>query len=320
MSFTYTILITGGTSGFGFYCALDIARQYPEYKVVLASRTDPKSSATLINETLSQKNAAYLPLDLSSLENVRSFASGWAAKGFPPIRALVLNAGLQFPDGVGMTGDGIERTFAINHVGHALLFHLLAPHLADKARVVLTSSGTHDSGLKTGLPAAVYNNAEELAHPNPETSHKDGRQRYATSKLANILWSYALHRRLVKNSTTNITVAAFDPGLVPGTGLAREANKFLQLIWIYLMPRILPVLRYLIDPNIHSPQDSGSNLAFLAVGADAEGISGVYYEGRKQIKSSEDSYNVKKQEDLWNWTVKNTAANAEEISKFEMLV
>jgi NAD(P)-dependent dehydrogenase (short-subunit alcohol dehydrogenase family) len=319
MSFTHTILVTGGTSGLGFHCALDIAKQHPEYKIIIASRTDPKFSASLINNTLGQKNVEYLPLNLSSLANVRSFAKEWDSKNYPPIQALVLNAGVQFPDGIGFTEDGLEKTFAINHVGHALLFHLLYPHLANKARVVITSSGTHDPAQKSGLPDAIYNSAEELAHPTAESEKYTGRQRYATSKLTNVLWAYALHRRFTKNTTKNLTVTAFDPGLMPGTGLAREAGPFLLFLWNQVMPRIIPLLRLLLTPNTHTPQESGASLARAAVGVDVKGISGVYYEGRKEIKSSEDSYNVGKQEDLWEWTVKNTAANAEEISKFEMV-
>lgn len=182
-----SVLITGGTAGMGYHCAINIARQHPDYQIVLASRTNRHDAAAAINRLLGQANVSYLRLDLSSLAAVRSFVAEWEAKKYPPIQALLLNAGLQFPDGVGYTVDGFERTFAINHVGHALLFSLLKPHFADTARIVVTSSGTHDPAQKTGLPDAKYTTAEELSHPTPDSARNPGRQRYLTSKLVNVL-------------------------------------------------------------------------------------------------------------------------------------
>lgn len=319
MSYTHTALITGGTANLGYHCALNIARQHPEYLVVICSRSDPKSAAASINETIHQKNVIFLPIDLSSLANVRAFADTWRTKQFPAIIALVLNAGLQFPGEVKMTGDGIESTFGVNHVGHALLFHLLFPHLADKARIAITSSGTHDPAQKSGLPDAKYDTAEQLAHPTPESAKNVGRQRYATSKLANVLWTYALHRRLLAIPERNLTVVAFDPGLMPGTGLLREGNSLEKFLWLRLLPRILPLLRFIVSPNIHSAQESGTNLARLAVGADVEGKSGVYFEGKEIIKSSKDSYDDSKQEDLWEWTIKATATSESERREFGLI-
>lgn len=317
MSFVNTVLITGGTVNLGFQAALVIARQHPEYLVVLASRTNTDSAAESINKTLDQKNVTFLTLDLSSLASVRSFAQTWQTKSFPPIIALVLNAGAQFPGGVRKTGDGIESTFGVNHVGHALLSHLLFPQLANGARVVVTSSGTHDPAQKTGLPDAKYTTAEELAHPSPKTAKNPGRQRYTSSKLVNVLWTYALHRRFAKLPDKQLTVTAFDPGFVPGTGLTREAGIIVRVLMDHVLPHIIPVLRRLVNPNIHTVPHSGANLAWLAVSDDVKGKSGVYYEGKREIKSSDESYDESKQEDLWKWTIKNIAANAEETKKFE---
>ena len=72
----------GGTSGVGYEAALGISQQCPDHRVVIASRTDPKSAATSINKTLNQQNVEYLPLDLSSLANVRSYAKSYEAKYF----------------------------------------------------------------------------------------------------------------------------------------------------------------------------------------------------------------------------------------------
>jgi NAD(P)-dependent dehydrogenase (short-subunit alcohol dehydrogenase family) len=314
-----TVLITGGTANLGFYAARDIARAHPDYVVVLASRTDGNGAAQRINKMLNQDNTVFIPLDLSDTNNVRAFAENWPSHGFPPIKALLLNAGLQFPGPVKKSPQDIELTFAISHVGHALLFFLLCPYLAKNARVVVTSSGTHDPDRKSGLPDAVYNSAEELAHPPSSTINNPGRQRYATIKLVNVLWTYAVHRRLSQRvPEREITINAFDPGLMPGTGLAREASWIERFLWLHVMPPLIPVLRALYNKNVHRPQESGAALARLAIGTDVEGVSGKYFEGLNDLKSSKDSYDERKQDDLWDWTVNYlTQGRAEEKVRFE---
>ena len=74
---------------------------------------------------------------------------------------------------------------------------------------------------------------------------------------------------------------------------------------------MVPLLWVLVSPNIQSTKENGPALARLAIGEDVEGVSVVYSEGRRQIKSSVDSYDEKKQEALWEWTVKTVAVNSE---------
>lgn len=316
-----SVVVTGGTVNLGYYAALNIAREHPEYLVIMSSRSDSDHAAEAINKMLSQDNAVFIPLNLANPNNARTYAKNWASKSFPPIQALVLNAGMQYPGAMQKTSEGLETTFAVNHVGHALLFHLLCPYLAPNARIVVISSGTHDPAQRTGLPDAVYNTAEELAHPPPSAVNKPGRQRYASSKLANILWTYALHRRLRQRVPERaITANAFDPGLMPGTGLGREASRFERFMWMKIMPRILPLLRLLISPNVHKPEESGATLARVATGPEVDGVSGKYFEGLKEIKSGKDSYDESKQDDLWEWTIKYlTKGDEGELARFEEL-
>lgn len=315
-----TILITGGTSGLGYQCALDIARQRPDDFIIIASRSNLDNAEASINKTLHQTNVSYMTLDLSSLAKVRDFATSYSRQSYPPISALVMNAGLQFPNGVSYTGDGVEKTFAINHVGHALLFYLLRPHLAPNARIVITASGTHDPSQKSGLPDAEYTSAEELAHPTTESAKNNGRQRYATSKLCNVMWTYALHDHITKAASgKKWTVTAFDPGFMPGTGLLRDAGAVMHFVFTKVLPHFIWLLQLLLNPNVHSPQESGKALARLAIGKDVEGKSGIYFEGMKQIKSSAESYVVEKQQDLWKWTVKFVAMDEVEVRAFEKI-
>lgn len=315
-----TIIITGGTAGLGYYTALNTARKCPQSRIIVASRTDLNSAAATINKTLGQSNVEFLLLDLSQSSNVRSFVKTYEEKKYPPIQALVLNAALQFPGDVTYTSDGVEATFGISHLGHALLFHLLKPHLADEARIIVVSSGTHDPAQKTGLPDAKYTTAEELAHPTAESAKNPGRQRYATTKLVNIMWMYCLSRRFADLSPSKKwTAIAYDPGLMPGTGLAREGSAVEKFLWYRVLPFVKPLLRRVLSPNIYTPQHSGALLASMTVNPEFNGISGVYYMGTQEIKSSVASYDEKNQEELWAWTVKTIAENEEEVGRFEAM-
>ena len=89
--------------------------------------------------------------------------------------------------------------------------------------------------MQNGLPDAAFTTAEELAHPNPETAHPKGMQRYKSSKLANILWTYALARHLA-DAKSSITANAFTHGLVPGSGLARDYSPVAKFVWFYILP------------------------------------------------------------------------------------
>jgi NAD(P)-dependent dehydrogenase (short-subunit alcohol dehydrogenase family) len=252
---------------------------------------------------------------------VRAFAAQWEANHFPPIYSLVFNAALQFPGDVEYTIDGFEKTFAISHIGHALLFSLLRHHLADTARVVIVSSGTHDPAQKTGMPEPHYSSTEELAHPTEESRKNQGRQRYTTTKLVNVLYAYALHKRfetINKTTQKHWTVVAFDPGLMPGTGLVRAGSRIEKFLWIKVLPKILPLLRLLVDPNIHTPDYSGEMLARLVIESDSQVESGAYYECARRIKSSKVSYDSTKQEDLWQWTTNTIASNQSEIADFQL--
>lgn len=321
MSFQRTAIVTGGTMNLGLFAAQTLAHDHPDWLVVIASRSDKDHAAATINKANGQTNTIFMALDLADPKSVRNFARDWASN-HPPIQVLLLNAGLQFPAELHKTPDGLEKTFAIAHVGHALLFHLLCPNLAQNARVIVTSSGTHDPAQKSGLPDAEYNSAQDLAYPPADMIKIPGRKRYSSTKLANVLWTYALAERLeARVPSRGITVNAFDPGLMPGTGLAREASGIERFVWNKVFTRLMPVLRALVSPNIHKPEDSGATLARLATAVEFQGVSGKYYEGKKEIPSSKDSYVKAKQEDLWEWTIKycsnGEAADATRFEQFE---
>jgi NAD(P)-dependent dehydrogenase (short-subunit alcohol dehydrogenase family) len=313
-AFRSTVLITGGTANLGYEAALEIAKQCPDRQIVLASRTDKDEAASAINKKLGQNNVVYLPLDLSDLGKVREFVSQWSHRDFPPISVLLLNAGLQFPGPVDFFPSGLEKTFAINHVGHALLFYLLTKHLTQDARIVLTSSDTHDPAAKAGMPDATFPSAEAVARPDPKTASKDGKTRYTTSKLVNVLWMYALQRH-IQAAGKQWQVAAFNPALMVGTGLAREYPPVQRFVWLYILPRALWLAKLLFSSNARTPQQSGRDLAAAAI--KTPNVAGQYIDGDHAGSSSVDSHNEVKQEDLYSWTLKELAKNESELREFE---
>ena len=300
-----TALITGGTGSLGYQAAKAIAAD-GEWLVVITGRRPAevsRAAAALSSETGAE--VVGMPLDLGVLADVRRFTGELVNRGLPPLHAIVCNAGMQTVSGRSVTADGFEQTFAVNHLGHFLLVRDLLPHLASQGRIVLVASDTHDPTKRTGMPAPAYTDARSLAHPDRparDSTARDsalaGRRRYTTSKLCNVLMAYELARRLAAGSVQGpptVTVNAFDPGLIPGTGLARDYPTVQALAWRYL----LPALTVLPGLNVHTPRRSGAALARLITDPELAAVTGRYFSGIREIRSSADSYDLGKAADLW---------------------
>jgi NAD(P)-dependent dehydrogenase (short-subunit alcohol dehydrogenase family) len=296
-----TAIVTGATGGLGQEAAKGIAAA-GGWHVVLAARDAGRAERTSAGLPSAEARA----LDLASLASVRAFARDLAAASVPPLGAIVCNAGIQIVSGATFTEDGIETTFQVNHLAHFLLVRLLLEQAARPVRVVFVSSGTHDPSRRTGMPKPHYTSAEALAHPpraDGEDAGVEGRRRYTTAKLCNVLCAYELSRRAGEGVTANalsrragegVTANAFDPGLMPGTGLARDYGRIQRAAWTTVMPRLAPIL-----PGLHTPARSGAALARLAVDPELEGVTGAYFEGARAAASSTDSYDGRKARDLW---------------------
>jgi NAD(P)-dependent dehydrogenase (short-subunit alcohol dehydrogenase family) len=283
---------------------------------VIASRSPGKALAAAA-QLIAQVPGAWvevLPLDLASLESIRAFAADYGTREWPPLRALICNAGRQVISGATYTQDGFESTFGVNHLGHFLLVHLLLRYMAAPARIVVVSSDTHDPARHTGMPAPHYSRAADLAWPDrapaaansAETPGTVGRRRYTTSKLCNVYFTYELARRLrqegVSTAAKPVTANAFNPGLMPGTGLVREYPAPLRAAWHFLLPLLLPLARRFIPMN--SVADSGRALARLVTDPALEAVSGKYFSGRDEVRSSDESYAAQKALELWETSVK----------------
>jgi NAD(P)-dependent dehydrogenase (short-subunit alcohol dehydrogenase family) len=264
-----TVIVTGGTSGLGRECARSLAAD-PGIHVVITGRDLARTQAAAADI-----GARPMVLDLASLASVRTFTEELVGAGLPPLRALVCNAGLQFTRRA-FTEDKVEATFGINHLGHLALVEGLVPFLNAPGRIVFVSSGTHDPAKRTGMPHPLEASAYQLAYPptgaGGDSPGKDGRRRYATSKLANVRAAYALASHL---EGRGITVNAFDPGLMPGTGLARDAGPLLRALFA-TVARGLVVL-----PGVNTPARSGAVLAGLVTNPDLGTTTGTYFAGAR---------------------------------------
>jgi light-dependent protochlorophyllide reductase len=288
---TQTAIITGASSGLGLECVRALLRSDPSWHVVLAVR-DGSRGAEAVTQLGQPQRCTVMQMDLASVASVRGFVENVRDATLPPLHAIVCNAGVQVVSGTEWTEDGIEMTFGVNHLGHFTLIQGLLDELAHPARIVVVSSGTHDPTKHTGMPDPRYTAAADLAHPRTEQSSDDGRHRYTTSKLCNLLFTYELDRRL-GHGGQGVAVNAFDPGLMPGSGLARDYPPLQRLAWRYL----LPALRVL--PGVRSTRTSGRYLAALANDTRFDGVSGEYFDGLRPIRSSADSYDRGKALDLW---------------------
>ena len=202
---------------------------------------------------------------------MRAFATSIRERlGDTSVDALVLNAGVTLPDVTARTVDGFETTSAVNHLAHYLLLRLLLPVLANRAIVVLTTSGTHDPATKASLATPRHADAELLAHPDRDSDHYPRPRRaaehaYTASKLCTVLTARLLSEH-PDVQTRRLTVVAYDPGQVFGTGLAKDLSFPLWVTWSLLGTPMLgwPLRR--LNRNLNSRIAAGNALADLALG------------------------------------------------------
>jgi len=247
------LVMTGGTRGLGAIAAAHLAIE--PGSLIMGARPN----------AVIPVGWGSRPLDLADLASVRAFAAALPNK---PITCLVLNAGGQRPDVSTRTVDGFEMTFAVNHLAHYLLLRLIMPRLADGARIIITSSGTHDPHEKTGVPAPRHARANLLAYPETDpdadkSATVAGMRAYSASKLCNLMT--ALHLAQTGEARARgWSVFAYDPGLTPGTGLVRSQSWLVRaLIWP-LLPLLVP-----LSKGMNTKADAGRGLAELASRAQA---------------------------------------------------
>lgn len=290
-------LITGATSGIGLEVAAYLAGADHANFIIVGAR-DP-ANAEALRKAVPKEQLLVLKLDTSSLGSVKSFATEVRATlGTSTLSGMALNAGIQIVSGNQYSEDGFELTFATNVLGHIELFELLQTSFASASVIVSTASGTHDKDHKLAKPykffGGYFPSAEDVAAGNVSDSTDKaqlGRDRYATSKLCNILFTYAMARKFGENGPRFI---AFDPGLMPGTELARDQPAALRFAW----KNILPTAARMID-GASTAKRSGAMLAQLLSQVRQYSGTGLHIEFTgEELPSSEMSHDQALQDAL----------------------
>jgi retinol dehydrogenase 12 len=260
-------VITGTTHGIGAVTSRELAGA--GYTVVMLCR-DYDAAMLERQAILGQVPGASVHVvrcDLASLRSVRE-AARTVSREFERIALLINNAGI-VSTLHRMSTDGFELTFATNHLGPFLLTQLLLERIADDGRIVSVSSRVHYQGKLdlTGIadPKARYGS----------------RAAYAQSKLANVLHTFALARRL---AATRITVNCLHPGVVATN----------------LLPRWLQLIKPLISPIMLDAERGARTTLYLALSNEVAGVSGRYFDENQVVQPAAAAANdLELQEALW---------------------
>ncbi|KAA8641960.1 uncharacterized protein ATNIH1004_010899 [Aspergillus tanneri] len=313
-----TIIITGATGSLAVETVRYLISSHPSLTVIGTVRHVPESSKSpyllqlqAIPREFPKAKLFIKSMDLNSLTEVRSFADDIAnqvATGdLPPIAAIICNAftwslsgALQF------SRDGYESTFQVNHLSHFLLvLKLLSRMDRQSGRVVMLSSEVHDPEhrnplSKLGAMFPQEDDMEQLVKPvadSPGTEHDMGWRRYATSKLANVMFMHSLNYQLEHNpSLGKITVTAMDPGAILDSR-AHNEQRTINRFMFGIMNRLFPLLKF-FSSRFRSTADSARDLVALAMDSKYHGVRG-YFDGQKAICSASASRDKVRMKALW---------------------
>ncbi|MFC6355216.1 SDR family NAD(P)-dependent oxidoreductase [Luethyella okanaganae] len=295
MSREQTIVMTGASRGIGRIAAARILQEQPQTHLLLLSRSVPTD---LVNELrAADGNVSVVPADLSSLREVADAADAVIARiragELPPIRAVACNAGVQHTNARTTTIDGYESTFAVNVLANHVLLRRLQSSLHPAARIVATVSDTHFGDFRHNLgmvPGPRWQPVDTLARVgafrDPERAAA-GRTAYSTSKLAAIYLVHEYARRFTAGP-----VVSYNPGFVPGTDLARDADPVSRFAMRWIMPLLT------LTPLATSPSRAGQFLADAILGTVAAS-SGAYIDRDRVAESSPESYDPLREREIW---------------------
>lgn len=265
------VLITGATSGMGKATARALATYGAT--VVVHGRDEEKAKETVEAIKEETKNPAiyYIVKDFEKLGDVRLLASEFQRQ-FHRLDVLVNNVGAVFSKRQESV-DGVELTLQVNYLGHFLLTNLLLDMLKASApsRIVNISSGLHERG--------------RIDFEDLQMNRKySGQKAYASSKLAQVLFTYELAKRLDGSA---VTCNASNPGLAK-THLGYDAGLLTSLS------------KRFVDIFGKSAEKAAETTIYLATSPEVERVSGKYFEEKQEAESSEMSYNTSAAQRLWD--------------------
>jgi NAD(P)-dependent dehydrogenase (short-subunit alcohol dehydrogenase family) len=265
-----TVLITGATSGIGRAAALGLARMGAHLAITGRDRVRTEDAAREIRAAGDGQVDVFIA-DLSSQSEVRRLAEE-VVHNLSRIDVLINNVG-GYWNTRHATVDGLERTFALNHLAPFLLTNLLLDRLKQSApaRVVTVSSNAHAAGRI------------DFSDLQGELSYS-GARAYSQSKLANVLFSYELARRL---QATSVTANSLHPGVV-NTSFGAADPASVQRVFI-------PFLRMFMK----TPAQGAATPIHLAYSPDLEQVTGRYFANSKPTRSSKPSYDEAAAARLW---------------------
>lgn len=263
-------LITGASSGIGKATALELARR--QYTLILISQNERRGTQIIrdIYKAVPDAEAEFMPCDLADLKAVRQVAANIHLK-YSHLDVFVNNAGI-LPGQREITPDGFERSWATNHLGPFLLTNLLLDLVkqAPAARVINVSSEAHRLGKIELDPMINEKKYSAFAA-------------YCDSKLANVLFTYELARRL---ELTKVTVNALHPGVI-ASSFGQTGSGLLK--WLFRLGR----------PFMQTPEKGAATVIYLATSPEVASTTGMYFKNKKPIKSAPLSYNQTLARQLW---------------------
>ena len=266
-------VITGATNGIGEVTALELAQMGAVTYVHGRSQSKIDATVATIREATGSGEVYGLRADLADLAQVRALAAEITQRT-DRLDILVNNAGGMLMD-ERKTADGYEFQFAVNHLSHFLLTDLLLDLMETtaakygEARIVNVSSDAHKAGS---------------IHWDTVGKSGKGMGAYSQSKLANVLFTYELARRL---DDTGVTVNAVHPGFV-ATGFGKTGNSGL-----------MNMAMTLLSPLAKSPAKGAETSVYVATSPELMGVTGKYFANRKAVASNKASYNEDDQRRLW---------------------
>jgi NAD(P)-dependent dehydrogenase (short-subunit alcohol dehydrogenase family) len=265
------VLITGGTNGIGKQAAHDLAKLGATIVITARDAAKGERVASELRKASNNERISVLRGDLSRMSDVVAVARGFRDK-HSRLDVLINNAGGIY-DARQTTADGFEYTFAFNHLAYFLLTRELLDMLKTSApaRIVNVSSAAHTGGRI---------NFDDLQAERGYSSFRA----YSQSKLANVMFTYALARRI---EGTNVTANALHPGFVD-TGFGANGG--------FLMRNAINIMKKF---GALTPQKGADTVVFLASSPVVAGVSGKYWDQRKAIASNAASMDRAAQERLW---------------------
>jgi retinol dehydrogenase 14 len=266
-----TVLVTGGTSGIGKATAIGLAALGACLAITGRDLPRAEAAADDIRAATNNPNVIAFGADMSSQAEVRRLASE-VLDACPRLHVLVNNVG-GFWSGRHATADGLERTFAVNHLAPFLFTELLLDRLKSSApaRVVTVASGAQSLGK------IDFDDLQGERDYSGDTA-------YNQSKLASVMFTYELARRL---EGTAVTANVLHPGVV-NTGFGAEDPS---LVFKVLVPFFRPFMK--------TPQQGAATSIYLASSPDVDAVTGTYFVKGRPQRSSKASYDDEAATRLW---------------------